>query len=166
MIPFTGLKDGKHLFDFSLDDRFFEAFEESEVKKGNLEVRIGLIKNPRFLELHFSLKGKAQVMCDRCLDYFDMPVEYEDTLYFRFGEETYEQSENVIILSSRESEIDVSQYLYEFTHLSLPYRKVHPVINGESTCNKSMVEQLNKFIVENKRPDPGWDQLKAISDKN
>ena len=32
-IPFSGLKEGKHLFDFSADHRFFAGFEESEIEK-------------------------------------------------------------------------------------------------------------------------------------
>jgi uncharacterized protein len=166
VIPFTGLKDGKHTFNFIIDDRFFEAFEGSEVKNGNVDVVIELNKTPRFLELHFNLEGKVRVMCDRCLDMFDLAVEFRETLYFRFGEESYEQSENVIILSPKEYEIDVAQYLYEFVHLALPYQKIHPEMNGKSGCNKRMIEKLNELRVEQQKTDPRWEQLKEISDKN
>ena len=166
MIPFTGLKDGNHTFNFVIDDKFFESFDESEVKSGNLDVQIDLIKNPRFLELHFKLNGEVQVTCDRCLEVFNMAVSHEDTLYFRFGEESYEQSENVIILSPKEYEVETAQYLYEFVHLSLPYQKIHPEKNGKSGCNKSMIEKLDKLKTEEKKTDPRWDQLKNISDKN
>ena len=165
-IPFTGLKDGKHAFNFVIDDRFFEAFEGSEVKEGLVDAGIDLVKNPRFIELHFNLKGKVKVMCDRCLDMFDLAVEYSETLYFRFGEESYEQSENVIILSPKEYEIELAQYLYEFVHLALPYKRIHPDENGKPGCNQRMIEKLNELGIEKKDTDPRWDRLKDISDKN
>ena len=164
VIPFTGLKDGNHTFNFVIDDKFFEAFEESEVKSGHLDVQIDLVKNPRFLEMHFTLDGAVRVMCDRCLEMFDLEVDYEDMLYFRFGEESYEQSENVIILSPKEYEIETAQYLYEFIHLSLPYQKIHPELNGESGCDQGMIERLNKLKNDETKTDPRWDQLKEISD--
>ena len=166
VIPFTGLKDGNHTFNFVIDDKFFEAFEESEVKSGIVNAQIDLIKNPLFLEMHFKLDGKVKVTCDRCLEVFNMAIYYEDILYFRFGEESYEQSENVIILSPKEYEVETAQYLYEFVHLSLPYQKIHPEKNGEAECNKSMIEKLNKLKTEEQKTDPRWDQLKDISDKN
>jgi uncharacterized protein len=166
VIPFSGLRDGNHTFNFVIDDKFFDEFEASEVKKGNLNARIDLVKNPRFLEMHFALDGEVEVMCDRCLDMFYLAVSYEDTLYFRFGEESYEQSENVIILSAKEHEVNTAQYLYEFVHLSLPYQRIHPENNGISGCNKSMIDKLNALKTEEKKTDPRWDQLKEISDKN
>jgi len=165
VIPFTGLKDGNHTFNFVIDDKFFEAFEESEVKSGDLDILIDLVKNPRFLELHFTMKGEVLVMCDRCLEMFNLAVDHEDILYFRFGEESYEQSENVIILSPKEYEIETAQYLYEFIHLSLPYQKIHPELKGESGCDQSMIDKLNKLKSEENKNDPRWDQLKEISDK-
>jgi len=166
VIPFTGLKDGNHTFNFILDDKFFEEFEGSEVKKGNVNVGINLVKNPRFIELNFKLDGEVEVMCDRCLDMFYLVIGYEETIYFRFGEESYEQSDNVIILSPKEHEIQTAQYLYEFVHLALPYKKIHPDQNGEPGCNKTMLEKLNNLKIDENKTDPRWDQLKEISDKN
>lgn len=43
-IPFAGLKLGHHLFDFQVDDSFFEDIEYSLIKKGSLNVDIDLEK--------------------------------------------------------------------------------------------------------------------------
>lgn len=167
VIPFTGLKDGKHNFEFDIDDRFFEQYESSEIQKGTVSVQVGVIKTPRFIELEFDISGTVHIMCDRCLDYFDLGTRYTGKLYFRFGEETYEQTEDVIILSSRETEICIDQYIYEFLHLTLPYKKIHPEIAGKSGCNIQMVNKLKSLSVQQvKENDPRWDQLKKIKDKN
>ena len=66
-IPFSGLKEGEHLFDFIADDRFFAGFEESEITKGSVAVQVKLEKRSTYLRLSFALKGEVELICDRCL---------------------------------------------------------------------------------------------------
>jgi len=60
-IPFRGLKEGKHYYEFIADNSFFEQFDFSEVKKGLVKINVELIKHSQFLELHFSLNGRVMV---------------------------------------------------------------------------------------------------------
>ena len=113
-IPFRGLKEGKHSFHFDLDDKFFDYFESSEVKQGEILARIDLEKHSQFLELHFHLSGIVLVTCDRCLDSFPLDITHQARLYVRFGEETFEQSDEILILADSENEIRLEQYFYEF----------------------------------------------------
>jgi uncharacterized metal-binding protein YceD (DUF177 family) len=108
-------------------------------------------------------------MCDRCLDEFDFPLTYHGKLFFKFGEKSYELTDEIIILSSTDHEIDISQYLYEFIHLALPYRKIHPDKNGESGCNSAMIAKLEALRTDEIKSadlNPAWDKLKEITDKN
>jgi uncharacterized protein len=166
IIGFRGLKEGVHDFEYSVTDSFFKQYEDSEIQQGNLEVKVKLDKKPQMLVLDFNIQGKVSVMCDRCLEYFYLPVEYDGVLYVKFGESTYEQSDDVIVLSIEESEIDLSQYIYEFINLSLPFRRVHPVTKkGKSLCNPEMIEKLKQFTIDqeaNDKTDPRWDGLKNI----
>ena len=56
-IPFTGLKIGKHQFDFEIDNAFFDAFEYSRVKKGSLKVDVELDKQETMLILQIHIAG-------------------------------------------------------------------------------------------------------------
>ena len=67
-IPFSGLKEGKHLFDFSADQRFFAGFEESEIEKGSINIQVELEKRTTYLRLKFMIKGEVELICDRCLE--------------------------------------------------------------------------------------------------
>ena len=51
--------------------------------------------------------------------------------------------------------------------LNLPNRRQHPLDeNGESTCNKEMVDLVNKYTeVKEKSSDPRWDALKDLKIK-
>lgn len=163
VIPFKGLKIGKHDFVFDVGDKFFDEIEESEITKGNVHVEVTLDKKTTMLDFSFQLKGNVMVPCDRCLDDVEMPVEYEAKLYVKFGDESEEQTDEIIVLSHNETEIDVAQYIYEFAHLALPYKRVHPDDeNGQSTCNKEMLEKLNEYLIQKNENDidPRWDDLK------
>lgn len=165
VIPFKGLKVGKHNFVFDIDDKFFDDYEQSEITQGHVHIEVDLDKRSNMLEFHFRLAGNVMVTCDRCLDEFEMPIEFDAPLYVKFGDENEEQTDEIIVLSHSEFEIDVAQYIYEFVHLSLPYKRVHPNDSkGRSTCNKEMLKKLDEYIIrENEEDnDPRWDDLKNL----
>jgi uncharacterized protein len=169
VIPFAGLKEGRHEFEFDVDDSFFDQFDSSEIKKGKLDVTVILLKYLQVLELSFNIDGLVKTICDRCLDEFDLSVKYEGKLFFKFGEESYELTDEIIILSSSEHEINISQFIYEYIHLSLPYRRIHPDINEISGCNPGMIQKLESLKIDDlkeKNYNPSWDKLKEITDKN
>lgn len=169
VIAYKGLKEGLHLFDFKLDDSFFELFENSEVEKGNVDIHVTLNKNISILEFIFELKGIVSVPCDRCLELVEMNIEHQTPLFIKFGEDTHEETDELYVISEQESEIDVAQFIYEFVHLSLPYRRVHPSDkSGESTCNKEMLKRLEELSVNDDKTDidPRWNDLKNLFNNN
>ncbi len=164
-IPFRGLKEGRHNFHFDIDNTFFDHFESSEIKEGNVAVRVELENHSRFLELRFYIAGTVKVICDRCLDSFPLDIEEKNAvLYVRFGEENHEQTAELIILSDSENEINLAQYIYEFIHLALPSQRIHPEKDGLSGCNPEMTEKLKEHSAGGSKTttDPRWDKLKGI----
>ena len=161
-IPFRGLKEGKHEFNFVVDSSFFEQFESSEVKKGLVNVRVELTRHLQFLELKFDIQGKITVNCDRCLDPFVTGINHQAMLYIRFGDQTVEQSDDLLILADTEHEVQVDQFIYEYIHLALPIQRFHPEIDGLSGCNPEMMEKLNAHDTKNASEDPRWEKLKGL----
>ena len=165
-IPFRGLKEGKHRYDFRIEDKFFESFPEGEIQHGRLEAGIDLIKRSTGLEVDFNITGSVKVPCDRCLDEFIMPVDHQGKLFFEFGQESGEVTDELIMLSAADDELNVSQYIYEFINLSLPLQKVHPDdFEGNSLCNEDMLKRLNNGSDNNNDDeidDPRWDKLKDL----
>lgn len=169
IIPYKGLGIGKHAFVFDIDDKFFADFEESEISKGKVHVVVNLDKQSSLLQLEFILVGIVYVACDRCLDNLDLAVNYNTNLFIKFGEQTGEQSEEILVLSYAEHELDISQYIYEYAHLSLPYKRMHSDNeNGESTCNKDMLKKLEAYLLPEKEvnSDPRWNNLKDLMNNN
>ncbi len=164
VVPIYGLKEGRHEYEFEADAQFFEYFENADIAGGELSIRLTLDKKVQFLQLEFHISGAIRTTCDRCLDEFDFPVEIDEELYVRFGEESGEISDNVVIIPKEESRLNIAQYIYEFTALTLPVKKMHPMdANGNSECNVEMIRKLNEHISNRKGDsDPRWDALKNL----
>lgn len=157
-IPFIGLKVGTHEYDFHLQDKFFEAFEYSQIEHGNIEVKLYLEKQSTMLVLRFEMAGKVGLLCDRCGDPIDQTISGKHQLIVKFGDRTGDTDDDVVVLGPAESEVDVSQFLYEYAHLDLPVRHVHKT---EAECNQEVLKQLKKYAVEDDA-DERWIALKNM----
>jgi uncharacterized protein len=171
VIPYKGLKDGVHIFSFSLDDSFFIKVKYSEIKKGSLKAKIRLDKQPGQLVLFVEIIGNVKVMCDRCLDYFDLQINYNGSLYVKFvnGNENIKEhiEEDSISISNSNKELDITHYIYESICLSIPSQRIHPVNkNGRSSCNKKMIAKILAYSANTQIDndiDPRWMKLKDIN---
>ena len=167
-IPFTGLKIGKHQFEFEIDNSFFDAFEYSLVKKGNLKALVELDKQETMLILHFNIEGTIELDCDKCLSLFNAPISISERQIVKFAEDDLESDDlEIIILNKKESEIDVSEMIYEFITVSVPYIKVCEENGDGAQCDQEMIARLESLSVENKEEettndDPRWAALKKL----
>jgi len=146
-ISFKGLSLGSHVFDWVIDGSFFSLYEMSEIGEAKISVTLTLVKHSDFLELNFALDGWAEVSCDRCLDPLRVGVASEPGMFVRFGNHSDDDdSDDVIVLAYGEDKLNVAQYLYEYAHLSLPMRRVHP--DSPNGCNAEMLSKLEEFLVK------------------
>lgn len=167
-VPINGLKEGHHTFEFEINKSFFDLFEESEIKEGELFAVIEIEKRPSHIDLEVKISGKVRIGCDRCLGMYDHPVECENKLLVKFGKGKDESDPEIITLPREENDLDLKQYLYEYIHLALPIQRIHPDdANGESTCDPSMLRKLKEhLVVEETKIDPRWDELKKLINDN
>lgn len=166
IIPINDLKDGKHRYEFDVADKFFEPYPESEVKKCSIHVVVDLMKRSTGVDTDFSLKGVATVVCDRCLDEFEMPLEYTAHLTFVPGDEPGEVSDEMVVIPRNDTRLDIRQYIYEFINLAVPFQKYHPDDEtGNPTCNPEMLRRLDEIRAtqtDSQETDPRWDKLKDL----
>ena len=163
-IPYKGLKDGEHEFDFTVDKKFFEHFQIENEFQGNISVKATLLKKTLVMSLDLEIAGEISVVCDRCLDSFPYQVEGDTSLYIKFGETHEDLAEDVVVVPESESEIKIAQYIYELILLSFPINFIHPDDeDGFSTCNEEMIEKLNEHS-EKEETDPRWSELKKLID--
>ena len=168
-IPFTGLKLGKHQFDFEIDKSFFDAFEYSLVKDGALKATLDLDKQETMLLLNFHIWGTIQLNCDKCLADFGQPIEIKERQIVKFAEDELESDDlEIIVLNRKESEIDVSEMIYEFINVAIPYINNCEQAGTDQKCDPEMLATLEKLATgsaeneEEKSDDPRWEALKKL----
>lgn len=160
-IAFEGLKPGSHDFQMEVDRTFFGLFPHSEIEQANLSVDVHLEKLGNQLDCQVRLQGTIEVACDRCLGLFDLDIDFEDRVIAKLGEET-DLDGDVWILGPEVHELDLSQPIFEFAHLALPTRRIHP---DEADCDPDMLDRLEgpEDGNDDEEPtDPRWNALKDL----
>lgn len=165
-IPIVGLKVGTHEYDFKLDNHFFDEFEELKGTVAEIDAHIVLIKTELLLSFKIVLTGNIETICDRCLDTLILPFEAETDYFVKFGGERDELAENLIVVPDNEDYVDLKDLFYELYFLNIPLQAIHPEVDGESTCNKNMLEKLDDYSVDPEtKIDPRWEELKKLINK-
>ncbi|AUC83022.1 DUF177 domain-containing protein [Lacinutrix sp. Bg11-31] len=167
-IPFVGLKEGKHHFDFNIDNKFFEYFEYEDFNSSNLKVDVEFVKKSTLLELHFEVSGTVNVNCDVTNEPYDQSLQNEFDLVVKFGDEYNDENIDILIISHGEYEISIQQYVYELIVLAMPTKRIHPGIE-DGTLDSDILERLEELSPKEKdikedqeETDPRWNTLKKL----
>lgn len=164
-ILLTGLKEGGHVYNFSIGSDFFALFEGPEISGGEIMVEVNLVKGSSHIELLISLSGKVQLLCDRCLEPFLYDLKADNRIYARFGDHYEEVDDEIIIIPHTEGVFSLDQLVYEFAHLALPISRHHPDNkDGKSSCDPEMLARIGggADTHRNIEPDPRWQGLDKI----
>ena len=170
IIQFGGLSIGLHEFELEISDKFFKNIENSEIETASIKVSALLTKQNNLLNMHFDISGTVGIECDRCLKNFDLPIETKEDLVIKYGNPE-ESNDEILVIPEGETEMELSQYLYEYIVLAVPARRVPCELDEEKfKCNYEMLEKLNSLNAgpeEKKEPNnPMWEQLNKIKKFN
>ncbi len=163
VIPFIGLKIGNHVFEYDIDNAFFEGIELSIIHRGNVHVRLELEKKETMLIGIYHVDGVVTTDCDRCTDDIEVEVEREYQIIYKIGGDPSDD-ETLVTLEKDAYEIDVKMNIYELIAVSLPLRSVHK----KEECNPEMLALLDKYVInsseEDDEEDDDWDDEEDDSD--
>jgi len=161
-IAFTGLKPGTHSYSFRVGNGFFEQIRDAEITAGDVTVEVTMVKEERMMDLHLELSGNVRVVCDRCNEPLEIGVKGPERLIVKIGDHWEEESEDVQVVPDTMHEIDLAPFLYEYIHLLLPARRVHPDDgNGHSGCNPEVLKKLEELSPHPHR-DSRWEALNRL----
>jgi uncharacterized protein len=165
-IPFTGLKTGIHHFRFDVDNLFFSSFEYSLVKSGNLKVDLELEKQETMMILNFEIVGEMKLSCDVCLADYPYQVKINERQIAKFSNyaELEDDTEEIIILTRNETEINIATLIYEYINLAVPFINRCGDEGNTEWCDQGMIETLKQFSggSNEENVDPRWSALKNI----
>ncbi|PBQ31974.1 hypothetical protein CNR22_09395 [Sphingobacteriaceae bacterium] len=171
IIQFGGLPVGLHDFEFDVDDSFFNTVENSEVQKADIQVDATLTKQNNLLQMHFNIYGTVGLDCDRCLKYFDFPIEAEGDLVIKHGNPS-ESTDEILVIPEGQEQFDVSHYLYEYIILAIPARRVPCELDDPDResfkCDYETLDKLNNLTTDTSEESPApennplWEKLNKI----
>ncbi|MGB5667948.1 MAG: DUF177 domain-containing protein [Maribacter sp.] len=165
-IPFSGLKQGKHEFDYRVDNKFFESFGYNEFNDASIALHVVLNKMSTMMELELQAEGSVNVDCDTTSEPYDQEIYSTLELVVKFGDEYNDENDEILIIPHGEHQLNIAQYVYEMLVLAVPQKRVHPgVLDGtlESEALRKLEELHPKETRDNKVDnDPRWDELKKL----
>ena len=78
--------------------------------------------------------------CDRCNDSLDIRIQGKERLIAKFDDENYSEStDDIIIISPSDNDLDLSNSIYEFISLLKPSKLEHKNIKD---CNQDVIKEI------------------------
>ncbi len=141
-----------------LDDRFL----------GDVAVLARIEKTARMIELKATINVKANLICDRCAGEFvrNIKTNYRMVYFFSEDETGGYPKEEVAVLPSENTVIDISDDVRQFTQLTIPLK-----VLCKSEC-KGLCQicgsdlNVNTCSCDESYIDPRWEQLNKLLNQN
>lgn len=158
VIPLKSLRNGIHHFNWELNHRFFEHFENSSLQKGTFQVEVVLDKQDDLSTLQMNIEGSYEAKCDRCLAVIRIPVSGDYTLYAKTAEEE-ESDPSLLCIGPGELELKLASVIYDYVCISLP---ISQTIECDKLEDPPCDREVLKRIQLNDEPSDtsAWDVLK------
>ena len=165
-IPVKNARQGKHLFEYQIDKLFFDAFENEDVREGNLVARLSLEPKRGVLELNVNIEGYIESRCDRCLEKMNVAVSIDERLHLREGEEPSGNQDINVIFTGDEEELDIAPLLNDLIVLAKPVKVVHSG-EGKDVCNPGMLALLDGYTSRESQETgrTNWSALEELRNK-
>lgn len=180
MLPLKSLPVGTHNFEYHLDKPFFADMENSDVRDADLGVDLTVKYDGELYALDFAVKGEVTLVCDRCLDEMQYPIEASYHVSVKYGDDYNDASDELLEIPDGDTTLNVSYMIYDTVVLAIPIKHVHPA----GKCNRAMSAVLRKhraitgdddfdgdddFTDTDDIPasgDPRWDALRKLTDSD
>ena len=161
VIPYRGLLDGHHHYEFLLDDEFFSHFEDSLIRQARFKAMVTLDKQGDLMTLHLQIEGEIDSTCDRCLAPIALPVNKSfDLIVKRAAGES--DDPDLIYISPESHEFSLAGLLYEYACLAVPLTRSFDCSGLDPRpCNLDVLKYIQSGEGSDD-PHPAWDVLKNI----
>jgi len=144
IIPIKGLSSGVFTYLYTLEQSFFDRFENQDIREAHIEVIVSMEKQTDRIRMDVDLKGSLLRSCDRCLGDVTIPVTYNAPMVVEFCKTVIEEeSDEFIILDPTATQIDLTQYIYDSVCVSLPLQTLHP----SGYCDPEMEQKIASLTI-------------------
>ena len=131
---------GTHEFEYVLDKQFFANMESADIHDADLKVKLTAVYRGDVYDLTFKITGNVVLLCDRCLDTMDFPIDASYHIMVKYGDDYNDDSDELLEIPQSDAYINVAYMLYDTVALAIPIKHVHPM----GKCNRQMSALLKK----------------------
>jgi uncharacterized protein len=160
-INIQGLSNNSHEFDFEGGEAFFESFEQDIIGKGHFKAHIVLLKSETMMRLNIDIKGNIALVCDRTLRGYEEPLDLHEVFVYNFGDRFEEVAEDMEIIPTEETEINLARNIFEYICLAVPMKKLHPDYRDDDG-GLIYSDNFEKKNSSKEEIDPRWAALKNL----
>ncbi len=163
-----GLSNKLHHFTYKLEEDFYAFFDTGIVYGGNIDVVLDFDKSDLRIECNFTLKGEVTVLCDRTLEPFEVEIDTQAKVFYKYADTTEEVDEKMFLIEWSTQQLNLAQLFYEYTILALPIRKIHPKFANESEDEKFTFSTEKEDNIDNDDSvgdNSHWAVLKNLKNK-
>jgi uncharacterized protein len=169
------LRFGSNEESFVIDSSFFTEFEFSPIQEGNLKVVAKIDRSVTHLDTVFHFKGEIMIECDRCLEPYPYPLDFETRVVYSFDPELEFDTDEVVLIEESTPVLYFATDFYDFIVLQIPLRRVPEA--SVHLCAPNVLELLGlnpdgtekpvsevEAETEEDETDPRWLALKKLKD--
>jgi uncharacterized metal-binding protein YceD (DUF177 family) len=160
-LPLKSLSQGEHVFNYHLDKQFFANMESADIHDADLDVTLTVNYRGDVYDLVFKVTGHVVILCDRCLDDLELPIDETYHIMVKYGETYNDDSDVLLEIPYSDNDLNVAYMLYDTVSLAIPIKHVHPA----GKCNRQMSAVLKKHRVEEGEPLDDDDSDEETSDE-
>lgn len=182
-LPLKSMPAGTHDFEYTLGKTFFTNMESEDIHDADLKVALSVVHKGDLYELNFAITGTITLICDRCLDDLEFPVDTTYHINVKYGEDYNDDSDNLLVIPESDNYLNVAYMIYDTVALTIPIKHVHPL----GKCNRQMsailkkhrarggedaelagelideMDSMDAATSDSAPSDPRWDALRKIS---
>ncbi len=162
-IDLRTLAEGSVPFSCQLGNGYFKTFSWEGVSGGNVLCEAHAAKLKEGFEVSVSVKGTVTLICDRCLETMEQPVDNAETILVKYRSQA-EEGDDAITVDDESGVLDMADLIREIIAVGIPIRHIHP----DGQCNAEMLRRLEGLQkhgnggAETAAADPRWSKLGGL----
>ncbi|MDE5822429.1 MAG: DUF177 domain-containing protein [Paramuribaculum sp.] len=182
-LPLKTMAPGTHTFEYHLSKTFFNNMESEDVHDADLNVNLTVEYKADVYSLNFEIEGIVTLICDRCLDDLEFPIDTTYHINVKYGEDYNDDSDDLLVIPESDNYLNVAYMIYDTVALAIPIKHVHPlgkcnrqmsamlkkhraggVSDEDADLQNQLIDEMDAMEDASEQPtDPRWDALKNIA---
>ena len=164
-IRIAGLSDGEHRQAFDIKDKFFKAYEDSEVKAGAFIVNTLVVLSGSDRKLTINIEGTiTNLLCAYCAERLEWAISTTLNFVIKESENETESTDEIIYVLPNQHQLDINQLIFEMINLSIPNKRTHNKSEQKNgKCDKKMLQLIEEYATKtNNETDQRWEVLNKL----